>query len=224
LIKKTELPNRLDVLMNMLRPVDVFIDVGSDHGYASAYALENDLADRVIATDIHALPAERTAKYFEKQGLSDRTRVFCNDGLRSLQVHANDAVLIAGMGGYEIMHILEEALSEGAVEMGAEFLLQPQRSFRELREFMARKGIQIRDERIAEDKNKFYVGILAVYTGKVYQTDMISAVLGPVILEKRPLYFEPFIRDRWKTLKKEVLGQPELRPVLEYVEKVIQTL
>jgi len=223
-VKKTILPSRLDNLISVLNPVDIFIDVGSDHGYASSYVLENQLAKRVIATDIHALPAQRTSNYLKQQGFSDYSQVLCVDGLSSIRVRKSDAVLIAGMGGYEIIHILTDALDGNSIELGATFLLQPQRSFRELRSFLADRGFEIRDERIARDKDKYYVGILAVYNGRAYQTDIISAVLGPVIISERPCYFELFMKDRLETLKKEVLGQPELCPVLEYVEKVIQSL
>lgn len=218
----TVIPKRVEPLIQDIGHTPKLIDVGSDHGYVSAYVLEHNIADFVIATDIHKAPAARTSTYLAERGLSDRSEVHCVDGLSDFLICAQDVVFIAGMGGMQILRIMDEALIEGRIEVGARFFIQPQRSFYELRQYMADKGFEIYTEKIALDSGRLYVGIVSIYTGKSYVLSLIETFIGPLLMASPPPLFEKYLFDMSKKLVKQVRSRPEFMPVLEYVDMYLE--
>ena len=65
----------------MIPPSETIADVGSDHGKLSAFCLLKGRCRRIIATDIHKLPAQRTRETLESLGLMEKSEVLVADGL-----------------------------------------------------------------------------------------------------------------------------------------------
>lgn len=222
--KFTILSDRLRCLLNEISYTDRLIDVGSDHGYAAAFSLENNKTGYVIATDIHLPPARRTKEYLAAQGLSELSEVHCTDGLTNITLKGGDTVLIAGMGGLEIIRILEGALSRhnGFFPEGIRFVLQPQRSFEELREFLSQNGFPIEKEIICFDRNRLYVGIIATYTGLQYTLSLCERVLGPDLILSQPDGFIAYLMQKKASLIKQSAGRMDLAEVIQFIDQKIK--
>ena len=87
-----------------------FIDVGSDHGHLTCYALKYGGFKTSVSTDIHKEPSLKTKAFLEENSLGDRSIVLCTDGLDGVSLKINDVVVMAGLGGNNIIDILSRAL------------------------------------------------------------------------------------------------------------------
>ena len=98
---------RIQTLCSLLFPVQTFADVGCDHGYCTEYMLKNALCAHATVTDVSAdclKKAELLLADFMTSGVCSS---LCTDGLQGVSENT-DLVLIAGMGGIEIVNILRQ--------------------------------------------------------------------------------------------------------------------
>ncbi len=156
---------RIAHICSLLPKTGVFADVGCDHGYMAAYMLENGLCERAYISDISAeslRKAETLLKAYIEEGRC--VPVVC-DGLDGLP-RPCDFVLIAGMGGEEIVKILERAY------IPPRFLFQPMKNAEKLRRFLVLAGARIeRDFTFSErDRRRKYYDIISgtAAVGDVY--------------------------------------------------------
>lgn len=176
----------------------------------------------MIATDIHELPAQRTKERLDEDGFSDRSEVLFSDGLTDVHLTKDITVVIAGMGGLEICKILKEALNkEEGIPEGTSFVLQPQRSHYEVREFLSQQGFSIRNEKIMKEKGHWYSALFAVYTKEKYDLSEEQKHFGPVILKERPEEFGEYMAHQKKVMEKRALGDPVCKEILKNWEKLI---
>ncbi len=129
-------------------PCKSLIDVGCDHGYLVQYALQNDLAERVTACDISAPSLEKANRL---NAGDDRVRFVCADGATAAAGH--DTVVIAGMGGADMMRIMR-ACSPNV------FVLSPQTHERDVRALLCELGYELTADEVVHDK-KFYTVLRA---------------------------------------------------------------
>lgn len=144
---------RLEKILSVLPRCNVLADVGCDHGYVGLGALERDLAQRVVFVDI-SLPSLQKAQRNCPQSLKTRATFVCRNGLGDLNV---DCAVIAGMGGMEIISVLDNAKT-----LPQNLVLQPMRNQQDVRLRL------LQDYEILTDETFF--------DGKFY--DLITAVKG----------------------------------------------
>lgn len=142
---------RIDTLCSLLVAADTFADVGCDHGYCSEYMLKNGLCKRAILSDISKgslAKAESLLAPYIRGGIAVSV---LGDGFKGVPKDT-DEVLIAGMGGSEIVSILSDN------EFGfipKRFVFQPMHDTEKLRRYLVEKGGYIERDFTFED-GKFY--------------------------------------------------------------------
>ena len=162
------------------------IDVGSDHGYLALRCLEEDLANTAVCTEIHKAPARRSEMALNDAGYKERSSVLVTDGLMGVKLQKNDIVVIAGMGGLNIIDIITKAVEDNGTDILKDvvFVLQPQKSNDTVRQFLASNGFNYQDESVCCDRNIFYNCMRVAYTGKSGTVTSEEACYGPVLLDK----------------------------------------
>ena len=138
---------RIPQICARLSRCGVFADVGCDHGYCAQYMLKNNLCARAIISDISPKSLSKAQKLLAPFAAEGRVEAVCCDGLKG--VNGADLVLIAGMGGEEIVKILREGYIPRA------FVFQPMRNADILREYLLHSGCAIDEDNIFKD-GKFY--------------------------------------------------------------------
>ncbi len=129
------------------------IDVGCDHAYLCAELVRRGAA-RAYACDIREGPLARARETIARCGMEGQiTAVLC-DGLRSFTPDMADAVVICGMGGDTICHILEQ--SPWALDGQHLLVLQPMTRARTLRRFLAQQGCAVIQEKLAREWDHLY--------------------------------------------------------------------
>lgn len=130
-------------------------DIGCDHGKVSVACLLAGKVEKVIACDISE-PSLNKAIDLAKRCKVNNIEFRVGDGLNVIKDGEADCVVIAGMGGKEIISILSY-LPQGIKSL----VLSPHKNVIELREFLSDKCIYIDKDYIVKDGKKFYDVIVA---------------------------------------------------------------
>ena len=139
---------RIDKLCAYIAPSQTFADVGCDHGYCTLHALQSGKCEKAIVSDVSEKCLKKAEKLLKSYIDCGRCVSVCCDGLKKIP-RDTAQVLIAGMGGEEIIKIL----SDGFIP--ERFVFQPMKNAGKLRSFLLSKGCKI----IADD---------AFFDGKIY--------------------------------------------------------
>ena len=192
-----KLSPRLQCIADYIRPGDRVIDVGTDHAYIPIYLLQKEISRQVTATDIRPGPLQNAAADAEKYQVGQQLTLLLCDGLSACTPEMADVVILAGMGGETIQHIL--AASPWALEK--RLLLQPQSKQPELRAWLAAQGLTIRDASLVHDTGRLYM-VWLVQPGEM----PVCTAVEPALLAKRDPLLRPYIDDRIKRLRKQIRG------------------
>lgn len=148
-------------------------DVGCDHGKVSVACLLEKKVESVIACDISPKSLQK-AKDLAERCQVENIGFRVGDGLRVIEDGEADCVVVAGMGGNEIMSILSHI--PGGVKR---LVLMPHRNSVELRLFLSQRGIYIDKDYIVKDGRKFYDVIVAqIDSGRDCSLDRRQLLLG----------------------------------------------
>ncbi len=156
------LTNRLAACAALVSSGGVVCDVGTDHAYLPAYLLRQGICTRAVATDIHEGPLEAARRTLTEAGVLERAELLLCDGLRAVRPDGITDVVVAGMGGETIVHILEDCPWKQQVQL----ILQPMTKAALLRQWMAEHGFGGWQETIAAEGERYYNILCARYTGK----------------------------------------------------------
>ncbi len=199
--KQLQLQPRLQMLADMVPNNTRLADIGTDHGYLPVWLLQQGRIQSAIASDIGVEPLrhaqESAAAYHIQNHIEFR---LCN-GLSDINPHEVDTIVIAGMGGETIIHILQNA--SWTKQGNHTFLLQPMTKPEMLRIWLADNGFRFTEERLVWDKDFLYP-IMKVTAGKMPAVSEVDAY-GGVMLDQDPLY-DDFLKQRIERLDRVIDG------------------
>ena len=127
---------RIQTLCGLLEKTDVFADVGCDHGYCTQYALQNGLCNHAIFSDISAGSLDKAKKLLSAFVSEGKATAVLGGGFYGVDKEVGQ-VLIAGMGGCEIVKILSDK-SHGFLPK--KFVFQPMLNADKLRRWIVENG------------------------------------------------------------------------------------
>ena len=140
---------RIDKLCSYLFKCKTFADVACDHGYIAEYMLKNNLCESVTVSDISEKCLKKAEILLAEYISAGKCRAICCDGLKEIDSDT-DCVMIAGIGGEEILKIL----SEGFIPKS--FIFQPMKNADTLRNYLLKNGCFIEMDDIFTDGKKYY--------------------------------------------------------------------
>ena len=141
---------RLQTIFANLPACKSFADVGCDHGFIAKEMIESNKCLNVTVSDISADSLNKAKKLLKKyidQGLA---HAICTDGLKNINSNT-ECVLIAGMGGEEIIKILTSSNF-----LPKTLVLQPMKNTDKVRKTLFELGYGIKKDYIFYDKDKYY--------------------------------------------------------------------
>lgn len=137
------------------------VDIGADHGQLCKMLIDENRAKFAIATDVSKNSLQKTVELVKNNNLQNFIETRVGDGLEVVNPGEADVIVIAGMGGYEIIKILSS--SNQNVYGKASIVLQPVQNAKELRLFLIENGFTIYKDFVVKDKNKFYNTIVTKF-------------------------------------------------------------
>ncbi len=170
------LNNRLSLCAEMVRKGARIADIGTDHAYLPVWLVRAGFASFALACDIKAEPlmqGELTIKKYHAEELVE-TRL-C-DGLRSVNPHEVDDIIIAGMGGETIVHILSDA--EWLKDKSKNLILQPMSKHELVIEYLYKNGFELKEHKCTVADGKIYTAFSTSYTGNEQIPDEVFTYTG----------------------------------------------
>ena len=212
---------RIDTLCALLQKATTFADVGCDHGYCTEYMLKNGLCERAIFSDVSRGSLAKAEKLLAPYVRAGKATAVLGDGFFGVPADV-DEVIIAGMGGSEIVSILSD---KKYGFMPKQFVFQPMHDSEKLRRYILQNGGYIEHDITFRD-GKFYdviVGELAkgeqqAYTDAEYEFGKENLKFMPKAFCER---MEKLIKNIGAYLKNPAL-QAESRVALEERKKRLQ--
>ena len=198
---------RIDTLCSHLKKCPSFADVGCDHGYCSEYVLKNGLCERVVFADVSKGSLAKAEKLLAPYVRAGKAKGVLGDGFYGVPKDTH-TVLIAGMGGSEIVSILSHEKHGFVPEY---FVFQPMHDSEKLRRYLVGNGGYIERDYTFED-GKFYDVIVGVRAkgGKTQSYTLAEYEFGK---ENLSVMGEAFIKRTQKQISniEKYLLQPSLQ-------------
>lgn len=158
----TKISKRLKAIAEFVSNKDSVVDVGCDHGLLSIYLIENELAKKVIASDINQNALNSAIRNIQKRKLNIETVL--SDGVKSINLKGINTLVISGMGTSTILHILED---DKKIKNIKKLIIQSNNDHDLLRKSLNEKGYYLEDESYVFDKGKWYVTCKFIKSDKV---------------------------------------------------------
>lgn len=175
-MKTLILDGRLSSVGKFVRQGAVFADIGTDHGYLPLALLSEGVISHAVLADINEGPLSSARENAREAGLYDKCTFHLGDGARELSGLGITDIAIAGMGGELIVDIIENA--PHLHKSGVRLILQPMSHQGDVREYLAKVGFSIISEDYSYSQKKYYVTIVAEYTGECYAISDTVAYFG----------------------------------------------
>ncbi|MBR3770405.1 MAG: SAM-dependent methyltransferase [Lachnospiraceae bacterium] len=201
-----KLSNRLLAVASFVTDGNILADVGTDHGYIPIYLLQEQRIHKAIAMDINAGPLERAKEHIAVYGLKDYIETRLSDGVAALTPGEVDTVLVAGMGGGLVMHILEDG--KEVCRQAKELVLQPQSELERVREYLWSNGYVILEENMVLEDEKFYPMMRVAYQNVIdtkNAKNLLFCRYGKHLLEQKHSVLKEYL-EREEKLYTGILG------------------
>lgn len=224
-----KISERLQVAASMICEGNRLADVGTDHGYVPIYLLQQKRIPSAIAMDINLGPLERAKEHIRLYQLEEYIQTRLSDGVEALLPGEADSILIAGMGGGLIIHILEDG--EAICQEASELILQPQSELCRVRKFLDEHGYVVDAEEMVLEEGKYYPMMRVHYDanacGQLTEKKQVAYQYGEKLLAMRHPVLQQYLH--WeKEIQEQILhklkGQSQTEQIAERVHEVEETL
>lgn len=181
---------RLQAILDLVQGSQVLADIGTDHALLPIEAMRRGFCKKAIACDINKGPLDIAAANISGAGFAAQIETRLGDGLQPIRPMEADCVVISGMGGTRIWHILQSEPTKA--QYAQRLILQPQHNLETLRKNLHAEGYAIETEKLICEDRRFYVILLARYTGAVTPWAPQEYFLGKDIAQSPlfPAYLE----------------------------------
>lgn len=179
---KIPLSPRLQACCNFVVPGDRVADIGCDHGYLGIYLLKNNIASKVIASDINEGPLQCAVRNSEKYGVRDKIDFYLSDGVAKIP-RDFDTLVCAGMGADTMVSILSSApwLKDEKYRL----ILQCQSKTPMLRQYLYENGWGTEKEIVLRDGRFLYTVIVATWYEDWSRTSVGEFYYPSTLLEQK---------------------------------------
>lgn len=149
----TKLTLRLQTVADLIRPRALVIDVGADHGLLGHYLLERDLVSLIQLVENKTGPFNTLQNSMDVYRDDSRLVLTFADGL-SQCLPQIDTVVISGMGGPNIIRVLQAA-GERLLSI-RQVILGPHTKSEMVKAWVLASGFLLEHEKIVTEGHKTY--------------------------------------------------------------------
>ncbi|MDD4211541.1 MAG: class I SAM-dependent methyltransferase, partial [Clostridia bacterium] len=194
--------------------------IGCDHGQITAELILQAKAYQVIATDISSASINKAVRLASQLNILPFISFREGDGFAPITKYDKiDSAVIAGMGGSEIIKILQES----KVRVN-ELVLQPMTDAVKLRGYLLQIGFKIVQDIVIKEGDNYYT-IIKVKTGKMRITDL-ELYFGMTNIKELSVDFIDYIRiERAKIFKvRDMIGElnKEYKAQVKRIDRVLK--
>lgn len=222
----------MKAVASMVTPGGVLADVGTDHGYVPISLVQRKKIQKAIAMDVNIGPLQRAKEHITEYQLEEYIETRLSDGVQKLEAGEADSILIAGMGGELVIHIISEGME--VCRSVKELILQPQSELGKVRKFLREHNFEIIDEDMVIEEGKYYpmmkvIPVDGIELWKVLPEEVIPAcdMYGPFLLKNGNPSLRKYLVKQHKQLTKilkELEKQPESESIKNRKQEVLKEI
>ena len=101
-----KITKRMKTILSFVPAKGNIFDIGCDHGVIAVNLALNRRC--VTAIDIHEKALEKAINLSKEHHVYDQMKFYVQDGIGDISISKEDTLILTGMGGYTIMHILKK--------------------------------------------------------------------------------------------------------------------
>ena len=149
-----KLSDRLRQIASFIEPGESVCDIGTDHGFLPIFLVQQGGHDPVIMSDVSSGSLDKAVA--DAKGLLDADQIpdaRLGDGLDVLAPGEVDDVVIAGMGGRQILDILSWDIVKTLTYR--KYILQPRRDTALLRKWLEVNGFRTIGQYVAPENGRY---------------------------------------------------------------------
>ena len=191
-----KLSKRLASIKEMV-PSGVAADVGSDHGKLIISLFEDKVILKGYGIENKKAPYERLVRAIEDAGASKNITALFSDGISELPDDV-DVVVIAGMGGYLIVDILESHPEK--LKNVKSIIVDAHNSVDKVRKSIVSLGYFIKDEKVVFEDDIYYE-IIRFDKGESKPLDELDYEFGPILRKEKSDLFKQKYQSQLEDLK-----------------------
>lgn len=216
----------------MVTPGSVLADIGTDHGYVPIALVQKKKIPKAIAMDVNVGPLTHAREHIAEVGLEEYIETRLSDGVQKLKEKEADSILIAGMGGELVVHIITEGME--VCRSAKELVLQPQSDLEKVRRFLREEKFKIVDEDMVIEDGKYYPMMKVVPVEEDEFWEMIPQdairpcyMYGPLLLKNGNPSLRKFLVKQHKQLEKilkELEKQSESEKIVRRKQEVLDEI
>ena len=218
-----KLSKRLSVIKEMV-PSGVVADVGSDHGKLIISLLEDKVILKGYGIENKKAPFSRLEKAIDDAHAKEQLTALFSDGISELPSDV-DVVVIAGMGGYLIINILESHPEK--LTNVKSIVVDAHNSVDKVRKSIVSLGYFIRDEKVVFEDDIYYE-IIRFDKGESKPLDELDYEFGPILRrEKSDLFrqkYQTMLVNLKALLSKDNLPQTRRDEINRQIERLESVL
>ncbi len=177
-MKDYRLNGRLLSAAKYVRQGARFADIGTDHAYLPIFLLSSGAVSYAVCADINEGPLNSARMNASECGITESIEFVLTDGIKALENKNITDYAVCGMGGELIADIIEKA--PHLKSKGIRLILGPMSRQAYLRSYLARSGFAVIAEDYSLDAGKYYLTVVAEYTGACREISAEEAEIGSV--------------------------------------------
>ncbi len=149
-----KLSNRLEMVVSFVKPGESAADVGTDHGHVPVELVRRGIVKRAYAMDVRKGPLSKAEENIAAARMKEKIEARLSDGVQKLSAGEAESVIIAGMGGELVIHIMEEG--RHMWDTVEQWVLSPHSELHKVRGWLEMNGFVIAKEDMIFEEGKFY--------------------------------------------------------------------
>ena len=158
---------RLEAVVELCPNAKIIADIGCDHGLVTAELILENKTDMVIATEKSEQCLNKAVLLVDSINISPFVSFRKGDGFSAITKHDRvNVAIIAGMGGDEIIHILDNK-----PKRLFNFILQPMKDVQRLRYYLMTHGYRFLVDKLVKEDDKYYT-VMSVTRGVEQLSDL----------------------------------------------------
>lgn len=200
--------NRIKQLCSLIDKCQCVYDVGSDHALLAINLLKSKTVKQVVNIEKNWLPHNVGKANLAKNHLTTKTINVLNDGLKDIikKIFVQpDYVVISGMGGKNIVEILETR--DNNINKKAQYILEANCDVDYLRKYLAKNKWETLYELVCLDRTKFYQIICAQEGNKIKHISTFDAFFGSMSKQKDKKMWLRFLKETKKKIETKKLNK-----------------
>ena len=194
-----------------------FADVACDHGHVAEYMLKNGLCESAVVSDISEKCLKKAQTLLSEYISAGKCRAVCCDGLQEIDSDT-DCVIIAGIGGEEIIKILREGF------IPKSFIFKPMKNADTLRKYLLKNDCSLETDDIFCDGKKYYF-IIKGQKGVAQKYTKEQLLYGKDSL-KNPVFYD-YLRNelnKKKSYLKNEMTEESCQMLIEQIKSMEEVL